>query len=569
MPITRKHGPGTRCFCEIAWHARDPEHEPRAATTTPTASPPATPAATPIPSPEPATTSASIATPAASPTPTQAHDHANAYSYTTRGSFGARAERHGHEPRPRAPSPTPAASPATSPDREPEPRAPATSPGHEPGHEPGREPEGGAWYSFAAAATRRGQGCRSSCSRWRARNTSHVLGLPAPSSGLRRVIPVGGRDERVEQQRFHRRPVSQGRAAQLRRDHAMSRPAHQAGDCRWHGPGRPSAVWSVPARPAPQYRAQPGQDPSGPSRPGQPRHHRGNRGRHRRPAGATGQPLPPGGSPRGRPVAGQRPGTAGCGRSPPACSPGRSASLIRLIAGPRTLPGSHRARPGPAGSARKRAAPRPGWALSLPAGGGLARAGWSIRSWAASQSRRSWSAGFQDATEARNGTGPPRPGGQAGPAPAGPSASSCPRPAHRAPPAARSAPGPALRQLAALPGQVIRASRPGPLRAEAEATRRRWSPASPASPMRRSEMGPPQSQETGSGYGSFRRRMAASAVPLGAYRDGQLVGHLGHGQAAGLRLGSSRVPVGRPRQPQRGQAKDERGQQCLRQPLSR
>ena len=51
--------------------------------------------------------------------------------------------------------------------------------------------------------------------------------------------------------------------------------------------------------------------------------------------------------------------------------------------------------------------PRPGWPRCTGPAGQPARAGWSIRSWAASQSCRSWSAGFQDAIEARIGTGPP------------------------------------------------------------------------------------------------------------------------------------------------------------------
>jgi hypothetical protein len=88
-------------------------------------------------------------------------------------------------------------------------------------------------------------------------------------------------------------------------------------------------------------------------------------------------------------------------------SPGLSASLIRSIAETRTCSGissspSRTGRISPdlsSASARVRSV--------MPSGGGLARPGWSIRSWAHSQSRRVCSVGFQEAMEARIGTGSP------------------------------------------------------------------------------------------------------------------------------------------------------------------
>ena len=56
-PITRKHDPGTRCFCEIAWHAHESdreharEHAPRAPTARPDHGPVPEPGPSAIPAP--------------------------------------------------------------------------------------------------------------------------------------------------------------------------------------------------------------------------------------------------------------------------------------------------------------------------------------------------------------------------------------------------------------------------------------------------------------------------------------------------------------------------------------
>ena len=180
-------------------------------------------------------------------------------------------------------------------------------------------------------------------------------------------------------------------------------------------------------------------------------------------------------------------------------SPGRSVSLMRLIAGPRTCSGISSAHPGPAGSAPKRVARRPGSARPRRLAG--ERRGQGDRSRAGRPASREDLARRGPRTPPRpeTGRGRQRPGGQAGPIRAGPSVLSCLHLAHRVPPAAQSAPWPALRlahrpRLPGHPGQP-----PRYLALEVQAIRRRCSPASPASPRRPSGHGSAADQETGNG----------------------------------------------------------------------
>ena len=213
------------------------------------------------------------------------------------------------------------------------------------------------------------------------------------------------------------------------------------------------------------------------------------------------------------------------------------------------------ARPGPAGSARQRAARRPGWVLSCPP-----LDGWRGPGGRAATER---STGYGDPmwwgsrTLPRLGTGRSRhwPGGPACPAPAGPSASSCPRPARRARSAARLAPGPALLLARRPPRPSHPVQPPRSLPTAAQAIPRRCSPASPASPRSRSATRPSAPRRPAAGVRVVQAAYGSLGCPLGTDRDGQLVGHLAHGQAGCRSTGSSRTAVRSPRHPQRGQAK--------------
>src|ERR1035441_2410425 len=236
-----------------------------------------------------------------------------------------------------------------------------------------------------------------------------VLRLPATSG----IMPVSGRNECVEQHRFHRRPVGQGRAAQLRRvrqgSGRLSKPGVVDGtgqaDHQRRGQGLPGRCLST------EHGENRG--PSG-SRDRAGRVitevtaygvviQRAQLDSRCRPEGHLDTTLWPNRVSVLLGTAGDHNLFAGPDRVVDPADRGATdlfGDLIEPIHDRQDQPGSQqRGGPGRLLPARRRGA-RPG-------PGGLARAGWSITSWAPSQPRRSWAAGFQDATEARNGTGAP------------------------------------------------------------------------------------------------------------------------------------------------------------------
>ena len=194
-------------------------------------------------------------------------------------------------------------------------------------------------------------------------------------------------------------------------------------------------------------------------------------------------------------------------------SPGRSAALISLIAAPRASSGisSSPSRIGKISPEASSAAARVG--SSQPSGGEAARAGWSTMSWVPSQSRRSLLApiGIQEAIEARIGTGPPgtrrasrsrisRIISTVLPAPGSPSTTSRPV-GTRASTSTSSASVPASSfGWSAQVGSSGGGGHPAPLVANFTSESQE--------PVREASAGV---HETGSGYGSFRRCIEASA----------------------------------------------------------
>ena len=314
-------------------------------------------------------------------------------------------------------------------------------------------------------------------------------------------MPVGGRDERVEQQGFHRRPVSQGRVAQLRR--ITQGPGQLTRPGVVDGTGQADHQRRAQCLPGRRLSTEHGEDriPAGPRDRacrvitevtadglGVQRAQLDSRCR---PEGHLDTTLWPDGVPVLLGAAGHYQLLAGPQRVvDPADrrAPDLFRDLIEPVQDRQDQPGSEQRR-------------SLGWLCPCRAAG--AGQGRVVDQELGAQPVPQILLRQGSRTPPRPGTGRGRrwPGGQAGPARAGPSASSCPRPAHRARPAARSAPGPALPLARRPPRPGHRGQPPRSPRAEAEAIRHRWPPASPASPRSRSGMGPPQPRRPAAGRG--------------------------------------------------------------------
>ena len=330
MPITRKHRPRTRCFSRSLGTAssmpgspyRSPaHHETTATTASPAQSPALSHVTVPAPSPN--------ASPILDPTPKPA----TLIRMRRAGVSGRLFPIPSQTASPTTTQiPNPYTSPAANPAKIPVP-SPATSPATNPYTNPAPNLKALAGMALCSCHHAR-SGLAIVRSRWRARNTSHLSGSCAFQRPL--VTSVGGRDVRVEQERFHGFLSQSGGTAQP--DQARSRPAHQAGGYRWYGPGRPSAASQcLPGR---RISTQYGQDrsPAGPRDRASrvitqvARTASASSGRNSMAAAARRVTSTP-------PFGLMRSGTALLRQVTTTCSPGRSASLIWLIAGPRTSSG--------------------------------------------------------------------------------------------------------------------------------------------------------------------------------------------------------------------------------------